>query len=74
MTIPNIDPDDEIFGPDELAANAKRSKRWAQKMFELGEIESFVEGRRRVCLKSQYHAYLRRLIAKEAERLEELAE
>jgi hypothetical protein len=74
MPIPNIDPDDEIFGPDELAANAKRSKRWAQKMFELGEIESFVEGRRRVCLKSQYHAYLRRLIAKEAERLEELAE
>ncbi len=74
MPIPDISPDDEILGVDELAANAKRSPRWAQKMLELGEIDSFMEGRRRVTLKSWYHAYIRRLIAEEAKRLEELAE
>ncbi len=74
MTTPDISPDDEVFTAKDIAVNAKRSRRWAQKMFELGEIHSFMMGRERVCLKSSYHDYLHRLIAKEAERLEELAE
>ena len=73
MKIPHIDPDDEVLTAKDIAVNAKRSPRWAQKMFELGEIHSFMMGRERVCLKSSYHEYLHRLIAREAERLDELA-
>ena len=75
MSIPNILPDDEVFTAKHVAKlSGNRSRRWAQKMFELGEIHSFMMGRERVCLKSSYHEYLQRLIAKEAKRLEELAE
>ncbi len=74
MTTPHVDSNDEVFTAKDIAVNAKRSRRWAQKMFELGEIHSFMMGRERVCLKSSYHVYLQRLIAREAERLEELAE
>ena len=72
MTIPHIDPDDEVLTAKDIAVNAKRSPRWAQKMFELGEIHSFMMGRERVCLKSSYHDYLRRLVAADAERIKRL--
>ena len=75
MSTVNIDPNDEVFTAKQVAKiSGGRSHRWAQKMFELGEIHSFMMGRERVCLKSSYHEYLQRLIAKEAERLELLAE
>ncbi len=75
MSITNIDSNDEVFTAKQVAKlSGNRSHRWAQKMFELGEIHTFMMGRERVCLKSSYHEYLQRLIAREAERLEELAE
>ena len=75
MSPTNIDPNDEVFTAKQVAKiSGGRSTRWAQKMFELGEIHTFMMGRERVCLKSSYHQYLQRLIAEEAERLEELAE
>ncbi len=75
MTTPDISTDDEVFTAKHVAKlSGNRSRRWAQKMLELGEIHSFMMGRERVCLKSSFHEYLHRLIAQEAERLEELAE
>ncbi len=75
MAIPDIDPDDEVLTAKRVAKiSGDRSVRWAQKMFELREIDSFMMGRERVCLRSSFHEYLHRLIAQEAERLEELAE
>ena len=69
MPTTNIDPNDEVFTAKHVAKlSGNRSHRWAQKMFELGEIHSFMMGRERVCLKSSYHEYLQRLIAREAER------
>ena len=73
MNIPHVDSHDEVFTAKDVAKlSGNRSRRWAQKMFELGEIQSFMMGRERVCLKSSYHEYLQRLIAREAERLEAL--
>ena len=74
MTTANVKSNDEVFTAKHIAKlSGNRSRRWAQKMFELGEIQSFMMGRERVCLKSSYHEYLQRLIAREAERLEALA-
>ena len=71
MPTPEIAPNDEILRAQDLAVNMKRSVRFVQKLFELGEIQTFKMGRESVTLRSQYHAYLRRLIAEEEKRLEE---
>ena len=67
-SLPDIEPDDEVLTAKDLAANLKQSVRYAQKLFELGEIPSFIRGRERVCMRSWYHAYLRRLIDQERQR------
>ncbi len=70
MSFPDIESDDEILTAKDLAVNLKQSVRYAQKLFELGEIPSFLRGRERVCLKSWYHTYLQRLIDQERQRLD----
>ncbi len=71
MSFPDIEPDDEILTAKDLAVNLKQSVRYAQKLFEVGEIPSFRRGRERVCLKSWYHTYLQRLIDQERQRLDQ---
>ena len=78
MAALDIDPDDEVLTAKDVARlSGGRSIRWAQKQFELGEpdgIRTFHMGREEVTMRSWWHAWLHRLIAKEAERLSELAE
>ena len=71
MSFPDIQPDDEILTAKDLAVKLKQSVRYAQKLFELGEIPSFLRGRERVCMKSWYHAYLQQLIDQERQRLDQ---
>jgi len=66
--LPDVELDDEVLTAKDLAANLKQSVRYAQKLFELGEIPSFLRGRERVCMKSWYLAYLQRLIDQERQR------
>ena len=78
MSLPQIDPDDEILTAKDIARlSGGRSVRWAQYQFERGEpdgIRSFHMGKEEVTLKSLWKAWVHRLIAKEAKQAEELAE